>query len=140
MSATPFALWDEPTAFPSDPQDEDRAPLLQLLHIHQTREDAERIQLLEREWLKAAYDLDEDCIDEWHWAFAEPYSHRTYEEELDDWNEEKAAALWWMFAPGQYVRSTDREYDGSLAWPCYGEQLGDDYDSDTAYSYHGTQL
>lgn len=105
-------------------------------------DDMERLRLLEAIWTETSCGITEDC--EWTWwsYHGAPYAHRTSDEEWDDRNEELYEATWWTMTATPYWRTTARDYGADTApwWPCYGEQLGDAYDSDRTYSYHGTVL
>ena len=121
--------------------DVDKDIALQCFFLQDSHEDADRMEALASEWLAIDSGITPECEEAWN-EYANFYSHRTYQEELEDREEEKLIALFGsVWTNLHFERTTSREGEDSyIWWPCYGEQLGDAYDPDADYSYHGTIL
>jgi ribonuclease HI len=92
-----------------------RQIIMKLIWTEQHIEDTNRHNILESEWLALTYNITSDDEEEW-------YNIHILQEMQDDWDEQ--------------------DYRHISPWEdhlVYGEQLPD-YDSDSAYSLHGTKL
>ncbi|CAN9364410.1 unnamed protein product [Alternaria sp. RS040] len=129
-----------PISDEQDLSDNEKDIAIQTVYLQDAYEDADRIAALISAWCTTQTGITLECEEAWYDYIGSKYAHRTYQEEIEDLDEEKFTALWGTtFTTLHYVRSTPRDVD-SIWFPCYGEQLGEAYDSDQDYSYHGTML
>ena len=121
--------------------DDDRALALQTVFLQDAHEDADRMEALASEWLFRESGITPECEEAWYEYVGAWYANRTHMEEIEDLDEEKFIALYGsIWTALHFERTTSRDNDDYIWWPCYGEQLGDAYDPDADYSYHGTML
>lgn len=113
----------------------------------------ERIRtiILDEQSIARVYGITSECIEAWQCCIGDEYLDRTYEEETDDKNEEKAKDMGRMFNLHYfYYRTTSRVEDDTMALmeeyearsPCIGHRDNSFsiYDMDNSFSEYDMQL